>query len=293
MIASMTGFGRGEASAAGFEATVELKSVNSRYCEVSIRSPRSISDKDGEIQAVVKKAFARGRISVQIQVESPADKETVLTLDTEAVARYRNLLGSLKTAAGVDEPLTLDHFLRYPDIFLAAEEDTDRALHTWAAVSEALDGACRTMRSMRLQEGKALQTELEARLDGIEKSLLIVEKEAPERIPRAHVRLRTRLEEVITDGRIDNDRLEFEMALLADRLDIREECVRLHSHLNLFREAISSGDPIGRKLNFLSQEMNREVNTIGSKASDAGLSHVVVSMKEDLEKIREQVENVE
>jgi uncharacterized protein (TIGR00255 family) len=293
MIASMTGFGRGEASAAGFEAVVELKSVNSRYCEVSIRSPRVLSDKDGEVQRVVKSAFARGRISVQIQVDSPSESEAALTLDTEAVTRYTRLLESLKTVSGVDEEIRLDHFLRFQDIFRPEREDTDQATRTWAAVDEALSLACDAMKKMRLDEGAALERELVARLGSIEENLRIVEMEAPERIPRAHDRLKARLEEVIEDGRIDNDRLEFEMALLADRLDIREECVRLHSHLNLFREAISSGDPVGRKLNFLSQEMNREVNTIGSKASDAGLSHLVVAMKEDLEKIREQVENVE
>ncbi len=146
---------------------------------------------------------------------------------------------------------------------------------------------------MRIREGSALDAELRERADSIRSRLKTVEEEAPKRIPAAGEKLRNRLEEIVSDVRIDNERLEFEMALLADKLDVREECVRLHSHLDLFNEALESDKPVGRKLNFLAQEMNREINTIGSKANDAGLSHLVVEMKEDLEKIREQVENVE
>lgn len=289
----MTGFGRGEFSTDGFTATVEFRSVNSRFCEVSVRLPRTIAERESEIQRLVKGVFSRGRINVQIQIELPSDISSEQQINREAAAAYRGLLEELRDAAGLKEPIQLEHILRFPDVFHTVENGGGEADEIWNAVSKALDEGSRKMLEMRRREGEALEKELQDRLTEIETNLLIVEEQAPERLPSARERLRDRLSEIIDDERIDNDRIEFEMALLADRLDIREECVRLRSHIDIFREAVSGDEPVGRKLNFLSQEMNREINTIGSKANDAGLSHVVVRMKEQLEKIREQIENVE
>ena len=289
----MTGFGRGEFSTDGFTATVEFRSVNSRFCEVSVRLPRTIAERESEIQRLVKGVFSRGRINVQIQIELPSDISSEQQINREAAAAYRGLLEELRDAAGLKEPIQLEHILRFPDVFHIVENGGGEADEIWNAVSKALDEGSRKMLEMRRREGEALEKELQDRLTEIETNLLIVEEQAPERLPSARERLRDRLSEIIDDERIDNDRIEFEMALLADRLDIREECVRLRSHIDIFREAVSGDEPVGRKLNFLSQEMNREINTIGSKANDAGLSHVVVRMKEQLEKIREQIENVE
>ncbi|HAY36591.1 MAG: YicC family protein [Rhodothermales bacterium] len=293
MIASMTGFGRGESEVGGYTATAELRSVNSRFCEVNLRTPRSLADKDGDIQRIIKDAFARGRFSVSIQIEEPVPDAPPLRVNQAAVAAYRSILEEIKTVAGIKEPIRLEQLLRYSDILEPEEKLEDQENHGWAATKKALEMACKAMRDMRLQEGLALQTELEERLHGIEKNLREGERLAPLRVESASDRLKTRLAEILGDGRIDPDRLEFEMAMLADKLDVREECVRLDSHLLLFREAIASGDPVGRKLNFLAQEMNREINTIGSKSNDAEMAHLVVGMKEELEKIREQVENVE
>ena len=293
MISSMTGFGRGEFSTDGFTATVEFRSVNSRFCEVSVRLPRTIAERESEIQRLVKGVFSRGRINVQIQIELPSDISSEQQINREAAAAYRGLLEELRDAAGLKEPIQLEHILRFPDVFHTVENGGGEADEIWNAVLKALDEGSRKMLEMRRREGEALEKELQDRLTEIETNLLIVEEQAPERLPSARERLRDRLSEIIDDERIDNDRIEFEMALLADRLDIREECVRLRSHIDIFREAVSGDEPVGRKLNFLSQEMNREINTIGSKANDAGLSHVVVRMKEQLEKIREQIENVE
>jgi len=293
MIASMTGFGRGEAEHEGFIAMVELRSVNNRYCEVSARLPRFLAERDSDVQKILKSIFSRGRINVQIKIELPVAEGSDLKLDEAAVRAYLKLLEDLRTTTGIDEPIRLDHILKNPDLFKAADEDNEAAGKAWKAVEDALRAAAKDMREMRFQEGKALEAELIERVDAIATCLAEIEEEAPKRIPSAGEKLRGRLAEIVEDDRIDNDRLEFELALLADKLDVREECVRLHSHLNLFREALASDKPVGRKLNFLSQEMNREINTIGSKANDAGLSHLVVDMKEDLEKIREQVENIE
>ena len=293
MIASMTGFGRGEAQKHGYVATVELRSVNSRYCEISPRTAKSISDKEGDLQRIIKEEFSRGRISVSVQIEEPAAQTAPLRVNVTAVKNYTALLEEVRAAAGLEDPIRLEQLLRYPDIMESVEKPVDEEKHAWNATVEALALACKAMRAMRLQEGDALRRELVDRLDGTETKLREVERLAPLRVTSTKERLQQRLSEVLEDGRIDADRLEFEMSMLADKLDVREECVRLDSHLVLFREAISSGEAVGRKLNFLAQEMNREVNTIGSKSNDAEMSHLVVGMKEELEKIREQVENVE
>lgn len=293
MIASMTGFGRGEAEIKGFTVTIEMRSVNSRYCEVSIRTPKSLTERENDITRYVKETFSRGRISLQIQVEEPAAGKLEIQVDTEAVEAYARLLEDVRSAAGVQTPVGLDHILKFSEIFVPVEPPEDAPDIAWDATQDALREACDDLKRMRREEGKALHAELAERLEGITSRLEEIERLAPIRVPSAQDRMRERLAEILDEDRIDNDRIEFEMAMLADKLDVREECVRLKSHVNLFRQAISSGEPVGRKLNFLSQEMNREINTIGSKSNDADMSHLVVDMKEELEKIKEQIENVE
>lgn len=292
MIASMTGYGRGEATVGGYESVVEIKSVNSRYCEISLRSPKSLNEREGEINRIIKEAFSRGRISAFVTVTDPTPESVPYRVNPAAVRSYRTLLEEIRREAGIEEPVRLEHIIKYPDVLEAdhVEENLDAI---WQATEQALNAACKGMQAMRLQEGAALRSELEERLSGIETKLREVERLSPIRVTSSAERMRERLTELIEEGRIDRERIEFEMAMLADKLDVREECVRLDSHLVQFREAISSGEPVGRKLNFLSQEMNREINTIGSKSNDADMAHLVVGMKEELEKIKEQVENVE
>lgn len=294
MIASMTGFGRAQAEAGTFVATVELRTVNSRFCEVQTRTPRELGDRDAEIQRIVKDNVSRGRVSVNIQLDSAAKSERSITVDPEAVRAYRRALDEIRAAGGLgDTGLTIDHLLRFPDVFVARPEDPDAAEHAWTATRTALVAALDALAAMRRQEGQALRAELLGRVDRIAAALSVVETRVPQRIPEIRDRLKVRLEEILQDARLDHDRLEQEIAYIADRLDVTEECVRLHSHLDLFRKALDTPEAVGRKLGFLSQEMNREVNTIGSKANDAEIAHVVIGMKEDLEKIKEQIENVE
>ncbi|WP_457651653.1 YicC/YloC family endoribonuclease [Rhodocaloribacter sp.] len=293
MISSMTGFGRGTAEANGITASVEMRSVNSRYCEVSVRMPRSLAEYESEIQNLVKKAFARGRLSVNVQVEQALDDALPVRVDPKAARAYGRLLETLRDAAGIDEPIRMEHLLKFSEVFLPPEETPEKSERAWEVIRAALDEAVAAMRAMRLQEGRALEADLNLRIDAIEQRLDRVETSAPERIEQARARLTERLEAFFHDERLNRERLEFEIALLADKLDVTEECVRLRSHLALFREALAAGEPVGRKLNFLAQEINREINTIGSKANDAAIAHLVVEMKEELEKIREQVENTE
>ena len=293
MISSMTGFGRGTASNSTHEATVEIRTVNSRFCEVSIRGPRELNEFEPRIQRTVKDAVARGRVTINIQLDRVGGADIGLAVDETAVRAYRRLLEQVTSAGALkDEGITLEHMLRFQDIFVSRSEALDpEAL--WAPVSKALEQSLQALLEMRRVEGDALRDELLGRVEAIAANLEEVRRLAPERIPAARIRIRERLDEIIQEGRVDAERIEQEIVFLADRLDITEECVRLDAHLIAFREALATTDSVGRKLNFIAQEINREVNTIGSKANDPEIAQVVVSMKEDLEKIREQVENVE
>ena len=293
MIASMTGFGRGTATVQAVTATVEIRSVNNRHCDVSARLPSSLAAHEADLQAHIKQAFERGRFNVNVQIEGEEDETLPIEVDVEAAANYRELLDRLRRAAGIDAPLQLDHLLHFSDVFTTVEDDEDLDEDAWDAVQVALGEAIEQLRTMRRQEGRALRTDLEQRIVTIEDHLMTVEARAPQRVEAARDRLDERLARLMDDDRIDPERLETEVALLADKLDITEECVRLHSHLELFREALDNEDAVGRKLKFITQEIHREVNTIGSKANDAVITEHAVQMKEAVEQIREQVRNVE
>ena len=293
MISSMTGFGRGSAQVGSFTATVEMRSVNNRYLDVPVRLPRKLNGRETDIQTRVKNAFDRGRMEVQVEVERIGEAELQIQVNEKAARAYGRLLEDLRRAAGIEEPLGLEHIIRYNEVFVTAEEDEAAKEQMWQAIEAALAEAIEQMRAMRRQEGRALQADLESHLNAIEETLSHVEERAPDRVSESQQRLRDRLEDLLRDDRVDEERLIQEIAILADKLDINEECVRLHSHLDLFREALASDEPVGRKLNFIVQEIHREVNTISSKANDAHIAHLAVGMKEDVEKIREQIQNVE
>lgn len=293
MIASMTGFGRGTATVHALTATVEIRAVNNRHCDISVRLPGSLAAHEGDVQAHIKQAFERGRFNVNVQVEGEEDQSLPIEVDPEAAANYRRLLDRLRDAAGLQAPVQLEHLLHFSDVFTTIEDEEGVGEEAWDAVQVALGEAIEQLRAMRRQEGEALRTDLEARIDAIGEHLSAVQDRAPQRVETARDRLDERLARLMDDDRIDPDRLEAEVAILADKLDITEECVRLHSHLDLFHEALANEDAVGRKLKFITQEIHREVNTIGSKANDAIITEHAVQMKEDVEKIREQVRNVE
>jgi len=290
----MTGFGRGSASRAAATATVEVKSVNKRHHDISVRMPGNLAEKESAIQTALRDAFERGQFTVYIDVESNLDTTVPYRVDPEATATYANLLRDLRTAAGIDAEITLDDLLRFDGVLTEERPDDDELLdEAWAAVEAAAEEAIEALATMRAQEGEALRDDLENRLRAIEKDLQAVEDRAPERVREHQQRLRDRLAEIMDDERIDNDRIETEIAVLADKLDISEECVRLRSHIDMFRESLADDEPSGRKLKFITQEIHREVNTIGAKANDPSISGCGVRMKEEVEKIREQVRNVE
>jgi uncharacterized protein (TIGR00255 family) len=292
MVTSMTGFGRGEATLNGLSATVEIRSVNSRFLEVSSRLPRSLSLRENEIKEILRRHVTRGKISVVASLEKDNGGSAPLRINPATARSYFRLLTDLKKALRLRETIKLEHLLQFSEI-MEQEEGSSEDEAEWEVVRKALESAIVGFQQMRKQEGGELAADFRSRIGILTQRLDEVEVLSRGQVPRERERLRERIKALLESEKIDEGRLELEIALLADRLDVTEECVRFRSHNKFFLEALASNEPAGRRLNFLIQEMNREVNTIGSKSSAKEIAHLVVGMKEELEKIREQLQNVE
>lgn len=289
----MTGYGRGEAARNGVTCTVEVRSVNSRFLEVVARLPRTLSSRENEIKEIVRSFVSRGKITLGIVVQRGAENEVPLSINASAARSYYNLLNKLRKAVKIREQVKLEHLLKFSEV-LEAAQSTEPDEQEWEAVGEALRGALQALNAMRLKEGSELSNDLESRIGWVSGAIDRIETLSRERVPEERKRLEERVGQLLTDKNvIDQNRLELEIILLADKLDVTEECVRYRSHSKFFLEAMKNNESAGRKLNFLIQEMNRETNTIGSKSNDAEISHFVVKIKEELEKIREQLQNIE
>ena len=292
MLRSMTGFGRGTAREGAADATVEVRTVNGRYAEVTVRGLGDLAEHEAAVQSLVKDAIERGNATVHVTLATGAASGP-LQVDPAAASALGALLRHAAEAAGLaSESVTVADLLRAGDVLVPAPPDPAAAEAAWAAVRAALAEALTRLDAMRQAEGAALADDLGARLDALDALTAEVEARAPVRLEAARQRLRDRLADLADVPDLDPGRLETEAVLLSDKLDVTEETVRLRSHLEQVREALAAPEPVGRRLNFLSQEIGREVNTIGSKANDAEITRLSVSMKEELEKIREQVQNV-
>ncbi len=287
----MTGYGRGETSSEGITISVELRTVNSRFLEVTARFPRSLSLRENDIKEIIRKRISRGKVNVVATAEREDSGTIPITINASAARSYYKLLNQLRKAVRVKESVKLEHLLQFSDIFEQREpESTDEK--EWKVLQTALDQALDGLETMRRNEGAELERDFRARIALLEEKLTRIELLAKDQVPAERTRLRERIAQLM-EGPLDEGRLEMEIALMADRLDVTEECVRFKSHNKFFLEALGAGDAAGRKLNFLIQEMNREANTIGSKSSVTEIAHIVVGMKEELERIREQVQNIE
>lgn len=293
MIRSMTGFGRGESSSEGFQITVEIKTLNSRYLDVSIRSPQSIQEYEFDIKEEIQKKLSRGKVHVNINVDKTDRLSPNITYNEELVKAYMDMLTKVRNLAGIVEPVHLKDLLQFEDIFESEEEDEKDIEIIWNCTRQALDKSVDLLNAMRLQEGEELRHDLTELIEGIADIVETVKDLSKKRAPEVREKLQTRINNMIHDENIDPERLEMEVALLVDKMDINEEIIRLQSHLKFFLEALDNDQPVGRRLNFLSQEINRELNTIGAKSNDSTIAHHIVLGKEKLEKIREQVQNIE
>ena len=293
MIKSMTGFGRGEHSSNGFQITVELKTLNSRYLDLSLRTPKSIQDKEIDIKEIIQKQLSRGKVHISINIEKKDDAHPTIKFNSEMVKTYGKMLEQIKFLANIQEPISVHDILRFDDIFEHDQIEEEMSKEIWNCTKKALDDALVMLNKMRLQEGTELKKDLFKQINGISEMLGEVGELSDGRIPEVREKLQQRIKTLVGDDKFDPERLEMEIALIADKMDINEEVIRLQAHLKFFLEALESDDSVGRRLNFLCQEINRELNTIGSKANDSTIAHHIVLGKEKLEQIREQVQNIE
>jgi uncharacterized protein (TIGR00255 family) len=291
MIASMTGFGRGEASGGGITVSVELRTVNSRFLEVTARLPRLLSMRENDVKELIRKKISRGKVSVVANVDKDGEGAASLEINSPAARAYYRLLVQLRKTLKLKETVKLEHLLQFSEIF-EQKDDGGTDEKAWGVLQESLDAALGALAEMRSAEGGELERDFRARIVVLDQRLGQIERLSAEQVPAERARLRERMTQLLEKTPVDEGRLEMELALMADRLDVTEECVRFKSHNKFFLEALSLPEPAGRKLNFLIQEMNREANTIGSKSSATEIAHLVVSMKEELEKIREQLQNI-
>lgn len=295
----MTGFGRGEATRSGgrgdLSAVAEVRSVNSRFLETSVRLPRTMNERELEIRELVRKSLERGKVSVNLTITRGDSAANVQLAINEPVAKgYFELLDRLRTVTGINSEISIRDITSFSDIFTTDGASADAAKAEWEVAQEAVQRALAALNDMRKQEGGELEKDLRKRLKILDESVTKVEKLSKNTAQEEYDKIKERIIELTKDVNVlNNERLELEVALLAERLDITEEIVRFRSHLKFFVEALDAPEPAGRKLNFLLQEMNREINTMASKTNVAEVAHTVVGAKEELEKMREQVQNVE
>lgn len=294
MIRSMTGFGRGRAQADGREFLVEIKTVNHRYCDIYIKLPRQISFLEDKVREVIGKSISRGKVDVFINYEDFSEDSKNILIDEGLAKTYIKSVEYLRDKYGLKDDISVSLIAKFPDILKVEKPEEDEE-KIWNLLYEALSHALDSLISMRETEGEGLKNDLLERTDAIEKVVQEISIRAPEVVKEYKCKLENRIKEILEQQVIDENRLAMEVAIFADRCNIDEELVRLESHINQLRQTLNSDSdtPVGRKLDFLIQEMNREINTIGSKANDLSITQSVVEIKSELEKIREQIQNIE
>ncbi len=289
---SMTGYGSAKGTVEGQEITVELKSVNNRFLDCSVRMPRSFLFAEDAVKKAVTAGVTRGKVDVFVSAQASQDSGTVVLVNEGLAREYRDAIARIAESLELENGLTAFSIARLPDVLTVERREIDKDMAT-AALAEITAKAVEEFNAMREREGEWLRRDMLAKLDTIEKLVSIVEERSPQTVKEYRERLEARLREVLADRSLDEQRVITEAAIFADRTAVDEETVRLRSHIAQFRTLLQEGSPILRKPDFLVQELNREMNTIGSKCSDSYLAQVVVDLKSELEKIREQIQNVE
>jgi len=289
---SMTGYGSAKGSVEGQEITVELKSVNNRYLDCSVRLPRNFLFAEDTVKQAVSAGVSRGKVDVFVSAQASQDSGTVVSVNEELARGYRDAVARIAETLGLESGLNAFSLARFPDVLTVERRELDKDKAA-AALSEITAKAVEEFNAMREREGERLRRDMIGKLETIEGLVSVVEERSPQTVKEYRERLEARLRDILADRSLDEQRVITEAAIFADRTAVDEETVRLRSHIAQFRTMLEEGSPIGRKMDFLVQEFNRESNTIGSKCSDASLAKVVVDLKSEIEKIREQLQNVE
>lgn len=291
MIKSMTGYGRGNYENDGRIYTVEIKTINHRYNDVSVKLPRYLNFLEDNIRRYISKTINRGKVEVYISLENMSDKGRNIKIDKVLAGTYINELRSLSSEYSIPDDITVMSLARMSDI-IVVENDAQEELY-WQELQAAMSIAIKNIDEARSIEGKRLAEDIEARLNKISEYVNIVEKASEKLLDEYKVKLKNRINELGANNIVDENRIGIEIVLFADKSSICEEVTRLKSHIESFKNMLKSEGPIGKKIDFLIQEMNRETNTIGSKANSIGITNYVIEMKNEIENIREQVQNIE
>lgn len=292
MIRSMTGYGSAGKIDAGFDIRVELRSVNNRYLETSVRMPRSFLFAEDAVKSAVQKHISRGKVDVFINITSAGADDVVVRVDEALLRAYMDAVSHIAEEYSLPEDLSAVTASRFPDVLTVERSEID-ADAVSAAICEVTEEALSDFDSMRLREGEKLRDDVLSRLEIISGYVSEVERTAPETVRKYRERLEQKMAEVLGTAGIDENRILAEAAVFADHIAVDEETVRLRSHMSQLDSMIRGSSPIGRKIDFLVQEFNREANTIGSKCQNSDIAHVVVDLKSEIEKIREQIQNIE
>ena len=292
MVKSMTGYGRARETLHQRDITVEVRSVNNRFLDCTVKMPRAYVFAEDAVKQAISAGVSRGKVDVFVSAQSSQDSGTVVTVNEELARGYRDAVAHIAETLGLESGLNAFSVARFPDVLSVErrELDKDKAV---VALAEITARAVEEFNSMREREGERLRADMLSKLETIETLVSVVEERSPQTVREYRERLEARLRDVLADRALDEQRVITEAAIFADRTAVDEETVRLRSHIAQFRAMLQEGSPIGRKMDFLVQEFNRESNTIGSKCSDAALAKVVVDLKSEIEKIREQLQNVE
>ena len=293
MAISMTGFGRGEFKNDDYHFLVECKTINHKYCDINVRLPRKISFLEDKIRNYVKNFVKRGRVDLYIKLDLIGSEDVNLKFDDKLATQYVNILKEIKEKFDLQDDISVMNVAKFPEIVKCEEKEEDEDLY-WSMLKEALDMSMEKLTQMRKEEGEKLAIDTIERCDILANLIDEIEKYSNTVVDEYREKLNNRISEILENPSIiDENRLAQEVAIFADKSSITEEIVRFRSHIEQLRKTVEKNDSIGRKIDFLIQEMNREVNTTGSKSSNINITNLVVEVKSELEKIREQIQNIE
>ena len=292
MLKSMTGYGRAQKILNGRDILVEIRSVNHRYYEYSSRIPRTYNYIDEKLKALLKNSISRGKVEVAVTINNIEGKDTEIAINKGTAEGYVQALRSISQELGLEDDLTLSKLIKLPDIFTVQKTPDDEE-QVWNDVADVAQEAVSKFVEMRTTEGQRLRKDITDKADGIVRVVMEGERLSPITVENYRARLDKKLSEILENKDIDEQRILTESAVFAEKIAVDEETVRLRSHISQLKAMLGSDEAVGRKLDFIVQEMNREVNTIGSKAQDLNITKIVVDMKAEIEKIREQIQNIE
>lgn len=292
MIKSMTGFGRCEVADENRKMVVEMKAVNHRYCDINIKMPKKLGFFESSIRALMKKFIQRGKIDVFITYEDYTEHNVCLKYNQELAAEYYQKLCAMAEFFGVDNDIKVSHLSRYPEVMSLEEQTIDEG-ELLKLIEKAVSGACEKFVETRIVEGEQLKTDLIGKLDSMLDIVSYIEGRSPEIVKAYQEKLTAKVNELLENNTVDENRILTEVTIFADKICVDEETVRLRSHIQSAKDTLVAGGSVGRKLDFIAQEMNREANTILSKANDLDISNRAIDLKTEIEKVREQIQNIE